>query len=236
VDGAGALRSRGPHGQSGTWRSLVAHLTGGQGVAGSNPVVPTVVLRVRGRFRYIGTGLWGVLTSIRPRTGTYDPERWRVETAAWWRVSDRSLGAACSNAPGRTGRPGTPGCRRGRPGGDLRGNPAAPSPRGRSLGTPGRRQRRLARGTPDPRPADRTGHRVHRRRPGSGPLDPPRHAGDARHAGLRGRERSWQRLSIPTGWSGTCRNPGWTDRRQRADRKLRPLHAVRRPAPISRAP
>ena len=27
--------------QTGTWRSLVAHLTGGQGVAGSNPVVPT---------------------------------------------------------------------------------------------------------------------------------------------------------------------------------------------------
>src|SRR5205085_1995231 len=27
---------------TGTWRSLVAHLTGGQGVAGSNPVVPTV--------------------------------------------------------------------------------------------------------------------------------------------------------------------------------------------------
>ena len=26
----------------GTWRSLVAHLTGGQGVAGSNPVVPTI--------------------------------------------------------------------------------------------------------------------------------------------------------------------------------------------------
>ncbi len=26
----------------GTWRSLVAHLTGGQGVAGSNPVVPTM--------------------------------------------------------------------------------------------------------------------------------------------------------------------------------------------------
>lgn len=25
----------------GTWRSLVAHLTGGQGVAGSNPVNPT---------------------------------------------------------------------------------------------------------------------------------------------------------------------------------------------------
>ena len=27
---------------SGLWRSLVAHLTGGQGVAGSNPVSPTV--------------------------------------------------------------------------------------------------------------------------------------------------------------------------------------------------
>ena len=27
----------------GMWRSLVAHLTGGQGVAGSNPVIPTSV-------------------------------------------------------------------------------------------------------------------------------------------------------------------------------------------------
>ena len=27
----------------GAWRSLVAHLTGGQGVAGSNPVAPTIV-------------------------------------------------------------------------------------------------------------------------------------------------------------------------------------------------
>jgi hypothetical protein len=26
---------------AGLWRSLVAHLTGGQGVAGSNPVSPT---------------------------------------------------------------------------------------------------------------------------------------------------------------------------------------------------
>ena len=32
---------------TGTWRSLVAHLTGGQGVAGSNPVVPTVFVQVR---------------------------------------------------------------------------------------------------------------------------------------------------------------------------------------------
>src|SRR5450756_2485719 len=28
------------------WRSLVAHLTGGQGVAGSNPVIPTVFVQV----------------------------------------------------------------------------------------------------------------------------------------------------------------------------------------------
>ncbi len=27
------------------WRSLVAHLTGGQGVAGSNPVIPTTFAR-----------------------------------------------------------------------------------------------------------------------------------------------------------------------------------------------
>ena len=26
------------------WRSLVAHLTGGQGVAGSNPVIPTIFI------------------------------------------------------------------------------------------------------------------------------------------------------------------------------------------------
>ncbi len=26
------------------WRSLVAHLTGGQGVAGSNPVIPTIFM------------------------------------------------------------------------------------------------------------------------------------------------------------------------------------------------
>src|SRR3546814_6501609 len=32
---------RGQRGSIGTWRSLVAHLTGGQGVVGSNPAVPT---------------------------------------------------------------------------------------------------------------------------------------------------------------------------------------------------
>ena len=33
-----------PKGAAGLWRSLVAHLTGGQGVAGSNPVSPTRVM------------------------------------------------------------------------------------------------------------------------------------------------------------------------------------------------
>src|ERR1700749_3587409 len=37
-----------PASHHGTWRSLVAHLTGGQGVAGSNPVVPTENWQVRG--------------------------------------------------------------------------------------------------------------------------------------------------------------------------------------------
>ena len=34
----------------GMWRSLVAHLTGGQGVAGSNPVIPTIFLNVLTHF------------------------------------------------------------------------------------------------------------------------------------------------------------------------------------------
>ena len=33
----------------GMWRSLVAHLTGGQGVAGSNPVIPTIFPRKKGQ-------------------------------------------------------------------------------------------------------------------------------------------------------------------------------------------
>ena len=35
------------HTHNGWWRSLVAHLTGGQGVAGSNPVHPTRTFEVR---------------------------------------------------------------------------------------------------------------------------------------------------------------------------------------------
>ena len=40
----GFARLPGPPLASGLWRSLVAHLTGGQGVAGSNPVSPTDTL------------------------------------------------------------------------------------------------------------------------------------------------------------------------------------------------
>ena len=51
----------------GLWRSLVAHLTGGQGVAGSNPVSPTQKVQIRGRFRSIGSGpmviLWAPVSS-----------------------------------------------------------------------------------------------------------------------------------------------------------------------------
>ena len=39
------------------WRSLVAHLTGGQGVVGSNPAIPTVMSQVRGPHRFGGAGL-----------------------------------------------------------------------------------------------------------------------------------------------------------------------------------
>ncbi|KAJ1684297.1 hypothetical protein LUZ63_020590 [Rhynchospora breviuscula] len=43
------LPGRRETGGIGLWRSLVAHLTGGQGVAGSNPVSPTTKPQVRGR-------------------------------------------------------------------------------------------------------------------------------------------------------------------------------------------
>ncbi len=45
---AGRLSSRAHVAHNGWWRSLVAHLTGGQGVAGSNPVHPTTKPQVRG--------------------------------------------------------------------------------------------------------------------------------------------------------------------------------------------
>src|SRR6478609_377062 len=45
---------------AGMWRSLVAHLTGGQGVAGSNPVIPTH----RPSPVFAGEGLFAFITRI----------------------------------------------------------------------------------------------------------------------------------------------------------------------------
>ncbi len=58
----------------GTWRSLVAHLTGGQGVAGSNPVVPTSEVAGRRSFPVDGSGLFAVLTASAPdpTNGSFD--------------------------------------------------------------------------------------------------------------------------------------------------------------------
>ena len=50
---------------NGLWRSLVAHLTGGQGVAGSNPVNPTSLIAGQ---RFIVSDLF----YLRPR----DCEKW----------------------------------------------------------------------------------------------------------------------------------------------------------------
>jgi hypothetical protein len=41
MSAAPCVRVEAPRRGNGTWRSLVAHLTGGQGVVGSNPAVPT---------------------------------------------------------------------------------------------------------------------------------------------------------------------------------------------------
>ena len=63
--------------RTGMWRSLVAHLTGGQGVAGSNPVIPTKAL-VRGNFHrgfvVSGRGHWLVhwLDRLEPSAAEVD--------------------------------------------------------------------------------------------------------------------------------------------------------------------
>ncbi|MDQ1482151.1 MAG: hypothetical protein QOF35_227, partial [Actinomycetota bacterium] len=49
-----------PSERSGMWRSLVAHLTGGQGVAGSNPVIPTGTSRSRAVSEKSGAALISV--------------------------------------------------------------------------------------------------------------------------------------------------------------------------------
>ena len=48
------------------WRSLVAHLTGGQGVAGSNPVIPTETSRKLEGFRdFLGRGIESLIETHR---------------------------------------------------------------------------------------------------------------------------------------------------------------------------
>jgi hypothetical protein len=74
-------------GVRGLWRSLVAHVTGGHGVAGSNPVSPTSDGLVSGPFRkvneYLRDGLChpdrlgdhyfaGVASPTRHRSGPQD--------------------------------------------------------------------------------------------------------------------------------------------------------------------
>ena len=46
------------------WRSLVAHLTGGQGVAGSNPVIPTNLLFFQEKHLSVPTAI--AITVSRP--------------------------------------------------------------------------------------------------------------------------------------------------------------------------
>src|SRR6185503_5402198 len=55
----------------GAWRSPVAHLTGGQGVAGSNPVAPTIFMGTRGQI------LGSALLCLRGRDGGRDPRHQR---------------------------------------------------------------------------------------------------------------------------------------------------------------
>ena len=56
-------------GAIGMWRSLVAHLTGGQGVAGSNPVIPTSVYAGQ---RPSSQQRWWPFSCLRTRRDTAD--------------------------------------------------------------------------------------------------------------------------------------------------------------------
>jgi hypothetical protein len=53
----------------GTWRSLAAHLTGGQGVAGSNPAVPTEHRRSEGVSEVVRGPSWGANRGASPDAG-----------------------------------------------------------------------------------------------------------------------------------------------------------------------
>ena len=51
--------------QVGAWRSLVAHLTGGQGVVGSNPAAPTNLFNRLGYFLKLSNLLF--VTNLGPK-------------------------------------------------------------------------------------------------------------------------------------------------------------------------
>ena len=59
-------------GPVGAWRSLVAHLTGGQGVGGSNPPAPTI---------YLLAGTWSLRVAEGPQAKR-SPDGSRVSVAA----------------------------------------------------------------------------------------------------------------------------------------------------------
>src|SRR5690606_3963281 len=63
---------------NGTWRSLVAHLTGGQGVAGSNPVVPTSFTHGAGRL--LSDGKAAFVMSGRARDEPPACPIWQLQT------------------------------------------------------------------------------------------------------------------------------------------------------------
>ena len=66
----------------GAWRSLVAHLTGGQGVAGSNPVAPTISSKEIGWLKGSPSGgpfcILGVSLDCTPSSAFMISNMWRV--------------------------------------------------------------------------------------------------------------------------------------------------------------
>ncbi len=82
-----AVLESSPHG---TWRSLVAHLTGGQGVAGSNPVVPTENVHVRA----------GIGSVSKARRGSDVPVDVATRPVHHWKAfARRSAAARCCVTP-----------------------------------------------------------------------------------------------------------------------------------------
>src|SRR5438876_3618215 len=97
----------------GTWRSLVAHLTGGQGVAGSNPAVPT------GFSNTLGTN-WEPSGNDHGRAGHEVPSRLRSRTRGAGPAKPRTGTRSTSHPPSTLG-----GAQRGRPGGPRPFGPRA---------------------------------------------------------------------------------------------------------------